>query len=105
MLGFEPLTPSAFLRRSMQVFAQETAVVDGDRRFTYAEFGTRSLALTGALAECGVAPGDRVAALCSNSHVMLELHNGVPLRGAVLVPLNIRLAVDELAHIVEHSGS
>jgi fatty-acyl-CoA synthase len=104
-LGFEPITPSAFLLRSMHVFADELAVVDGDRRFTYAEFGARSLAVTGVLAACGVEAGDRVAALCSNSHVMLELHNGVPLRGAVLVPLNIRLTVDELVHIVEHSGA
>jgi fatty-acyl-CoA synthase len=104
-LGFEPLTPSAFLLRSMHVFAEQTAVVDGDRRFTYAEFGARALALTGVLAERGIWPGDRVAALCSNSHVMLELHNGVPLRGAVLVPLNIRLAVDEMVEIVSHSGA
>jgi len=104
-LGFEPLTPSAFLVRSMQVFADELAVVDGDRRFTYAEFGARCFALTGVLAARGIGAGDRVAALCSNSHVMLELHNGVPLRGAVLVPLNIRLAVDELVYVVEHSGA
>ena len=104
-LGFESMTPSSFLLRSMQVFADEPAVVDGDRRFTYAEFGARCLALTGALASLGVGAGDRVAALCSNSHVMLELHNGVPLRGAVLVPLNIRLTADELVYIVEHSGA
>jgi fatty-acyl-CoA synthase len=104
-LGFEPMTPSLFLLRSMQVFADEPAVVDGDQRFTYAELGARCLALTGALASRGVGPGDRVAALCSNSHVMLELHNGVPLRGAVLVPLNIRLTVDELVYIVEHAGA
>ncbi len=104
-LGFEPMTPSSFLLRSMQVYADEPAVVDGGRNFTYAELGARCLALTGALASRGIGPGDRIAALCSNSHVMLELHNGVPMRGAVLVPLNIRLTVDELVYIVEHSGA
>ncbi|GAA1023292.1 acyl-CoA synthetase [Acrocarpospora pleiomorpha] len=104
-LGFEPLTPVAFIRRSMHVHGENIAVVDGDRTFTYEQFGARSLALTGVLAAYGVRPGDRVAALCTNSHVMLELHNAVPMRGAVLVPLNIRLAVDELAYIVEHSGA
>ena len=40
--------------------------------------------LTGALAAMGVGHEDRVAALCTNSHVMLELHHGVPMRGAAL---------------------
>ncbi|MEV4837352.1 acyl--CoA ligase family protein [Nonomuraea sp. NPDC049486] len=102
---FTPLTPSAFLERSGAVFRDRIAVIDGARRLTYGEFLDRARRLTGALADLGVEPGDRVAALCVNSHVMLELHNGVPMRGAVLVPLNIRLSAGELAHIVEHSGA
>ena len=102
---FAPLTPTSFLDRSASVFRDRTAVVDGERRFSYADLHDRSLRLTGALADLGVAPGDRVAALCTNSHVMLELHHGVPMGGAVLVPLNIRLSVDELTYIVEHSGA
>lgn len=74
-------------------------------RLTYAELFDRACRLAGALIDLGVRPGDRVAALCVNSHVMLELHHGVPLAGAVLVPTNIRLSVDELAYIVGHSGS
>ena len=102
---FAPLTPTSFLARSATVFRDRVAVVDGDRTFTYAELHDRSLRLTGVLAGLGVGPGDRVAALCTNSHVMLEMHHGVPLRGAVLVPLNIRLSVDELTFIVGHSGA
>ncbi|MDA0643881.1 AMP-binding protein, partial [Nonomuraea ferruginea] len=102
---FTPLTPSAFLERSGAVFRDRIAVIDGARLLTYGEFLDRARRLTGALAHLGVEPGDRVAALCVNSHVMLELHNGVPMRGAVLVPLNIRLSAGELAHIVEHSGA
>ncbi len=102
---FAPLTPTSFLARSATVFRDRVAVVDGDRTFTYAELHDRSLRLTGVLAGLGVGPGDRVAALCTNSHVMLEMHHGVPLRGGVLVPLNIRLSVDELTFIVGHSGA
>ena len=101
----DPLTPSAFLARSGVVFAERTAIVDGQRSFTYREFAARARALTGVLAELGVRPGDRVAALCANSHVMLELHNGAPMAGAVLVSLNIRLAAEELGYIVSHSGA
>jgi len=103
--SFTELTPTAFLDRSAHAFAARDAVVDGEQRFTYAEFGARSRRLAGALHELGVEPGDRVAALCTNSHVMLECHHGVPYAGAVLVPLNTRLSVDEIVQIVEHSGA
>jgi fatty-acyl-CoA synthase len=100
-----PLNPTLFLERAASVFVDRTAIVDGERRFTYGEFGNRAHRLAGLLADSGIQPGDRVAALCVNSHVLLELHNGVPMAGAVLVPMNIRLSVGELAYIIEHSGA
>ena len=102
---FTELTPTAFLDRSAHAFGPRTAIVDGDRRFTYAEFSDRSRRLAGALRDLGVAPGDRVAALATNSSVMLEAHHGVPFAGAVLVPLNTRLSRQEMVHIVGHSGA
>ncbi|RBY77282.1 acyl-CoA synthetase [Geodermatophilus sp. TF02-6] len=102
---FSQLTPTAFLERSARVFPDRTAVIDGERRFSYREFADRSHRLAGALAASGVFPGDRVAALCSNSSAMLELHNGVPWAGAVLVPLNVRLSAEELEHILRHCGA
>ncbi|TXK40089.1 AMP-binding protein [Nonomuraea sp. C10] len=102
---FTPLTPTAFLERSAVVHGHRTAIVDGDRRFTYREFGERCRRLAGALTATGVRPGDRVAALCLNSHVMLEAHHGAPWAGASLVSLNPRLSSDEHAYIVRHSGA
>jgi fatty-acyl-CoA synthase len=46
-----------------------------------------------------------VAALCTNSHVMLELHHAVPMLGAALVPLNTRLSAGEMAGLLAHSGT
>ena len=103
--AFSTLTPTAFLGRSAVVHGDRLAVVDGPRRFTYAEFANRSWRLAGALADRGVAPGDRVAVLAANSHVMLECHNGVPMAGGVLVPLNVRLSSRELSDIARHSGA
>ena len=103
MLGFEPLTPTAFLRRSAVVYAERTAVVDGDVRWTYAELLDRSTRLAGALRGLGVEPGDRVAALAPNSAVLLEAHHGVPFAGAVLVAMNTRLAPAELGYILGHA--
>ena len=102
---FAELTPTAFLRRSARVYADRTAVVDGELRLTYSELYRRARSLTGVLAGLGVAPGDRVAVLATNSHVLLEMHHAVPMRGAVLVPLNIRLSEEELGYILEHSGA
>jgi fatty-acyl-CoA synthase len=102
---FSPLTPASFADRAAAVFADRTAIVDGERSFTYRELSQRCRRLAGALAAQGAGRGDRVAALCANSLVMLELHDAVPMAGAVLVTLNTRLSDVELAALLEHSGS
>jgi fatty-acyl-CoA synthase len=102
---FAPLSPASLLQRSAGAFPDRIAVVDGELRLTYTEFADRCRRVTSALAASGVQPGDRVAALCTNSHVMLELHQAVPGRGAVLVPINTRLSFEEMRYIVGHSGA
>ncbi len=102
---FAPLTPASFLDRAASVFAGRTAIVDGERRFTYRDMSRRCRRLAGALAAHGVGQQDRVAVLCANSHVMLELHYGVPMMGAALVTLNTRLSAEEMAGLLDHSGS
>ncbi len=103
--AFEPLTPTTFLLRSGRIYADRTAVIDGEQRSTYAEFLERCLRLSGALRNMGVAEGGRVAVLAPNTHVLLEAHYGVPFAGAVLVALNPRLSAAELATIVAHAGA
>jgi fatty-acyl-CoA synthase len=103
--SFEALTPIAFLLRSGRVYADRVAVIDGEQRFSYAEFLERCLRLGGALHRMGVSDGGRVAVLAPNTHVLLEAHYGVPFAGAVLVALNMRLTADDLAFIVAHSGA
>jgi fatty-acyl-CoA synthase len=100
-----PLTPVRFLRYAEQQFPHKTAIVCGDRRFTYAQFGERASRLAGALREAGVKPGDRVAFLSLNCHRLLEAYYGVLEAGAVLLPLNFRLAPRELAFILNDAGA
>ncbi len=102
---FTPLTPSSFLDRAAAVFGDRTAIVDGDHSFTYRDMSDRCRRLAGALAAQGAQRGDRIAALCANSHVMLELHHAVPMTGAALVTLNTRLSEDEMAGLLDHSGA
>jgi acyl-CoA synthetase (AMP-forming)/AMP-acid ligase II len=100
-----PLTPIRFLRYAQQQFPQRTAAVCGEERFTYAQFAERASKLAGALRKMGVQPGDRVAFLSTNCHRLLEAYYGVLEAGAVLLPLNVRLGVPELAFMLNDSGA
>ena len=99
------LSPVSFLRRSAYVYPDKVAVVHGERRITYREFGERVNRLASALAAAGITPGDRVAFMAPNIPALLEAHYGVPAAGAVLVTINTRLGRDEVAYILEHSGA
>jgi len=100
-----PLTPLDFKRRAVRNFGEKIGVVDGDRRFTYREFGERADRLAGALRALDLAPGSRVAFLSYNTHHLLEAYYGVLQAGAVLTPLNIRLSAADIGYILEHSGA
>ncbi|MFK7857449.1 MAG: acyl-CoA synthetase [Granulosicoccus sp.] len=98
----QPLSPVSFLRRAASVRPDQTAIIHGKRRYTYAQFWQRSQQLGAALSNHGISVGDCVAIMATNTPEMLEAHNGVPLIGAVLNSLNIRLDAATLAFILEH---
>src|SRR5215469_14927669 len=100
-----PLTPIRFLRYAEQQFPNKTAVVCGDRRFTYTQLADRVRRLAGALRAAGIERGDRVAFLSLNCHRLLEAYYGVLEAGATLLPLNVRLAPQELAYILNDAGA
>ena len=99
------LTPVSFLERAGSVHAGRTAVVDGEVSYTYAEWRLRSRRLAAALRRAGLRRADRVAFCALNSEPLLLAHFGVPQAGGVLVAINTRLTADEVAYIVDHSGS
>jgi fatty-acyl-CoA synthase len=98
-----PLTPLRFLRYAEQQYPRRTAVVCNHDSFTYAQFADRVGRLAGALRQAGIQPGDRVAFLSTNCHRLLEAYYGVLEAGAVLLPLNMRLAPSELGYILNDS--
>lgn len=101
-----PLTPLDFLARARRLFPDRVGVVDGPLRRTYRDFAERADRLAWALrSELGVTPGDRVAWLCGNTPELLEAYYGVLLAGAVLLPLNIRLATAESRFVLDDSGA
>jgi len=99
------LTPDSFLRRAAYMFPEKTAVVYGERRYTYRELEERVNRLSSRLREAGLEKGDRVAFLCPNIPPMLEGTFGVPAAGLILVAINTRLGAGEIEYIVEHSGA
>ena len=99
------LTPIDFLNRSVLVYPDKTAVVNQDERYTYRELYQRVNRLACALKELGVRKGDKVAFICPNIPPMLEAHYAVPMIGAVLVSVNIRLSAGEVSYILDHSDA
>ena len=102
---FQPLSPVNFIRRSAYIFRDKTAIVYGDRRYSYAEFGARCEQLASAIIEAGIEPGDTVSVICPNVPEMLELHFAVPMTGAVLNTINTRLDAKTVATILDHGDS
>ncbi len=102
---FVPLTPLEFRRRAERIYGRKVGVIDGLKRFTYAEFGQRSRRLASALVGLGVKPGQVVSFITYNTHHLLEAYYGVLQAGAILNPINIRLHPQEIAYILNHAES
>lgn len=105
MMNF-PLTLPHILERSAKLYPdQEIAsrTHDGMHRYRYADFHARAHRLAHVLSALGVKTGDRIGTLCWNSYRHLELYFAVPCFGAVLHTLNLRLAADQLAYIINHA--
>ena len=99
-----PLLVDDFLRRPALLYPDKTAIVDGELRFSYAEYAERVHRLSNALLELGLEQGDRVCILSPNSHFFLESFYATAQLGLILVPLNYRLIPDEHEYIINHAG-
>jgi fatty-acyl-CoA synthase len=102
---FSPLTPLDWKRRAVKYYPQKKAVIDGEKEFTYEEFGERTDRLAVALHEAGIRKGDHVAVMLPNTHSMLECFYGICQLGAVMVPLNYRISAEDMEYIINHSDA
>jgi fatty-acyl-CoA synthase len=100
--NFVPLSPISFLARAVRIHPQHTAVIDGDRRYSYAELGRRCRQLASALRALGVNRGETVAIMAPNVSELLEAHFAIPMAGAVLNAINVRLDPPAIAFILRH---
>ncbi|XP_047084112.1 butanoate--CoA ligase AAE1-like [Lolium rigidum] len=101
--NYVPLTPLSFLERAALVYGARTAVVLGDREYSWRDTRDRCLAGASALARLGVGRRDVVAVLAANTPAMYELHFSVPMTGGVLCTLNTRLDAAMVSVLLSHS--
>jgi fatty-acyl-CoA synthase len=103
--NYVPLTPLSFLARSAAVYPDQVSTVYEGREFTWSQTCERCRRFASYLAGHGIGEGDTIAAMLPNVPAMNELHFAVPMTGAVLNALNIRLDASSIAFQLEHGGA
>jgi acyl-CoA synthetase (AMP-forming)/AMP-acid ligase II len=111
-----PLLLTSFMKRPVSIYPDEEGIVYRNPqtaeyfRFTWGEWYQRTCRLANALKALGVKPGkpgepgDRVATIALNNHYHMELYYAVSCIGAVLHPINMRLSLDHMVHVITHGG-
>ena len=103
--NYVALSPLSFLARAAVVWPERVSIVYEDRRLTFAQTFVRTRAFASFLARRGIGRGDAVATLLPNVPAMVEAHFAVPMTGAVINTLNIRLDAATIAFSLEHGGA
>ena len=100
--NYQPLTPLTLIERAAHVYPDHVSVIHGDRQFTWSQTYARSRRLASALTKRGIGVGDTVAVMAANIPEFYEATFGIPMAGAVINSLNIRLDAENIAFILDH---
>ncbi|KAG1338761.1 acetate/butyrate--CoA ligase AAE7, peroxisomal [Cocos nucifera] len=103
--NYMALTPLWFLERAATVHPERLAVVHGPARYMWADTYRRCRRLASALASRSIGPGSTVSVIAPNIPAIYEAHFGVPMAGAVVNCVNIRLNAPAIAFLLDHSSS
>ncbi|XP_052188633.1 acetate--CoA ligase CCL3 [Diospyros lotus] len=103
--NYTALTPLSFLERAALVYPNRKSVVHGSLNYTWLQTYRRCRQLASALSCRSVGFGSTVAVIAPNVPASYEAHFGVPMAGAVINPVNIRLNAQTVAFLLEHSLS
>jgi len=103
--NYVPLSPLSFIERVKDVYPDYTSVIYGDIKYTWLESYSRCVRFAGALDKHGIGPGDTVSILAANTPELVEAHYSVPMTGAVINAINVRLDADTIAYILDHADS
>ncbi|MGD9122113.1 MAG: AMP-binding protein, partial [Desulfobacterales bacterium] len=93
------------LKKALDLYPDKIGVVDGKQSYTYRQVGERVAGLARYFQEQKIQPEDRISVLEVNSHAYMETYYAAAGLGAILNPLNYRLAAREIAYILNDTGS
>ncbi|KAL6526484.1 Acetate/butyrate--CoA ligase aae7, peroxisomal [Orobanche gracilis] len=103
--NYTALTPIGFLDRAALVHPTRISLIHGSVRFTWRETYRRCRQLASALTKRSVTFGSTVAVIAPNIPALFEAHFGIPMSGAVLNAVNVRLNAQTIAFLLGHSQS
>ena len=101
--NFDPLTPVDFLKRTAKIFPNYISIISENKKFTWGQTFKRCNLLATALAKHKIKTGDVVSIMAPNTSAMYEAHFGIPMTGAILNAINIRLDAKTISYIIGHS--
>ncbi len=101
--NFEALTPIDFLKRSAKISPNYISIISENKKFTWKQTFDRCSLLAKALIKNKIKAGDVVSIMAPNTFAMYEAHFGVPMIGAILNTINIRLDSKTISYIIGHS--
>ena len=101
--NFVPLTPLTFLKRAKDIYPNYEAIIYEDRKYSWVEVYKRCVKFASALTKIGIKKGDTVSFLAFNTPEIFEAHYSIPMTGAVLNTINIRLDAKTISYILEHA--
>ena len=101
--NFDPLTPVDFLKRTAKIFPNYISIISENKKFTWGQTFKRCNLLATALTKHKIKFGDVVSIMAPNTSAMYEAHFGIPMTGAILNAINIRLDAKTISYIIGHS--
>ncbi|KAG8373560.1 hypothetical protein BUALT_Bualt11G0037200 [Buddleja alternifolia] len=100
-----PLTPIGFLERAATVYADSTSIIYNSTTYTWSQTYRRCLKLASSISSLGIQRGDVVSVVAPNVPAMYELHFSIPMAGAVLNAINLRLDSRTISVVLRHAQS
>ena len=101
--NFVPLTPLTFLERVKDIYPNYEALVYENRSYTWSDVYRRCTKFASALEKIGIGLGDTVSVMAMNTPEIFEAYYSVPMTGAILNTINVRLDAKTVQYILEHS--
>ncbi len=103
--NFASLTPISFLERTASIFPNYTSIISENKKFTWKSTFARCKLFASSLQKKKIKIGDTVSIISPNTSAMYEAHFAIPMAGAVINTINIRLDPKTISYILSHSDS